>query len=504
MIRHRRLLPTLSLALALALLGAACGDDDGATTVAEEVTEAAEPDEEGGVGATTPAPDDGGEEDPPDDGGEEAAMDGDLGDPDGDGVYVGTGGFEIDTGECPSDWDNTQGITEDSIKLGSSMPQSGPLAGFGLIAVGMESYFDHVNSEGGIDGRTIEFVTKDDSYEAARTVENVDELLTSENVAALVTVLGTPNNLAIVDDMNDSCVPQLLNATGAPTWGDPVNYPWTTGQQIDYATEPAVWAQNILEEFPDGATVAELTFNNDFGAFYEKGFRAAIEGTNLEIVGQEKHDPTAPNLINEITTLASTDADVLLLETSGQFCTQAMDEVAKSSWDPLIYMHAGCASISQFFDPLPAPAGEGVRIVNSYKDVNDPRYADDEFVQFYRETLESQDLDPTQTTYATGWLFALYAEEILKEASALPGGLNRANIILANRMIDYEHPLLLEGVTARMNGLEDAYLIEGGVIQEFFRNDAGEGGYEDVTDVVSLEGEVGAYGTSGLAENYPG
>ncbi len=492
---RRRPWRLLALVLALGLVAAACGDDDD-VDVAPVATDP--PDTEPGEEAPATTSDE------PSDGSADPMDTGELGDPDGDGVYVGPAGFELDTNDCPSDWDNMQGITDDSVTMGISLAQSGPLAGFGLIAVGMEAYFDHLNESGGVEGFTIELESRDDGYEAARTVENVDELINAEEVAGLVTVIGTPNNLAIFDDMNEDCVPQLLNGTGAPQWGDAVEHPWTTGMQLDYATEAALWGEHLQQEFPDGASVAIVTFNNDFGAAYDRGFEAAIEGTNIEIAAQEFHDPTAPNLINEVTTLASTNADVFLIQTSGQFCTQAMDEVAKASWDPLVMMSATCASISQFFEPLTPPAGEGVRLVATFKDVNDPQYADDEFVQFYQETMRAADLDPTQTTYATGWIFAIFFEEIVKNAAALPGGVNRANLVIGNRMLDVEHPLLLDGLTAIMDGAEDAYLIEGGRIDAFVRNDAGEGGFEEVSDLISLEGEVGVYGESGLAESYTG
>ncbi len=498
--RRQRWLRTLALLTCLTLIAAACGDDDDTLDVgdaADEVTDEVDDAADEVVDEVDDAADE------VDDETTGAEASGDLGDPDGDGVYVGTGGFELDTSECPGDWEPAEGITDDSIEIGISLPQSGPFAGFGLIAEGMESYFDWVNSEGGIDGRQIELIVRDDGYEAARTVENVEELITSEGVAAFMGVLGTPNNLAVIDELNEECIPQLLNATGAPNWGDPVQYPWTTGMQIDYGTEAALWATYLQDEFPDGATVGVITFNNDFGAAYDRGFRAAIEGSDIEIVAQEFHDPTAPNLINEVTTLASSEPDVFLIQTSGQFCTQAMDEVAKSSWDPLVLMSGTCAAISQFFEPLTPPAGEGVRLVAYVKDPNDPQYDDDEFVQFFRETVESQGLDPNQTTYATGWLFAIFGEQILRDAAALPGGLNRPNILLANRTLDMDNPLLIDGITAEMSGLEDAYLIEGGQVREFVR-EGGDGGYQDVGEVISLEGEVGAYGTSGLAENYAG
>ena len=117
-----------------------------------------------------------------------------------DGVYKGTGGFELDPADCPEDWDPKQGITDTEIHLFTSLPTSGPLAGFGLLADGMKAYFKYVNDNGGIDGRQIVLDAKDDGYAPDKTKTNVDEALGSSNYAALTTVLGTPNNLAVWDD----------------------------------------------------------------------------------------------------------------------------------------------------------------------------------------------------------------------------------------------------------------------------------------------------------------
>ena len=119
-------------------------------------------------------------------------------------------------------------------------------------------------------------------------------------------------------------MPQLLNGTGAAQWGDVDGHPWTTGMQLDYFTEASLWAKWLETEHPDKKKVAELTFNSDFGQSYHNGFAYAIKGTDIKVVDQENHEPTAPNLDNQFTTLADSGADVLLMETSGAFCTQAM------------------------------------------------------------------------------------------------------------------------------------------------------------------------------------
>ena len=123
-------------------------------------------------------------------------------------------------------------------------------------------------------------------------------------------MLGTPNNLAIWDKTNDECMPQLLNGTGAAQWGDVENHPWTTGMQLDYFTEASLWATWLAKEHPDVTSVAEITYNNDFGQSYHNGFAYAIKGSNIKVVDQETHEATSPNLTNQFTTMAATNAQV--------------------------------------------------------------------------------------------------------------------------------------------------------------------------------------------------
>jgi branched-chain amino acid transport system substrate-binding protein len=413
-----------------------------------------------------------------------------------DGIYTGVGGFEIDPAECPEDWDPMQGITDEEIKLFVSLPTSGPFAGFGLIADGAKSYFQYVNDNGGIDGRNIVLDAKDDGYAPDKTKTNVDEAIQSGEYAALFGVLGTPNNLAVWDNTNDECMPHLLNATGAPQWGDVENHPWTTGMQIDYFTEAQLWAEWLKAEHPDAKSVAMITFNNDFGKLYSSGFKTAIEDTELEVVAEELHEPTAPNLTNQFTSLASTNADVLLIQTSGAFCTQAMSEIEKGGWKPIVIMSGTCASLSQFFQPLidQGLTGEGTYLIQYLRDVNDEANADDPFVQLYHETVTAQGLDSTQSTYATGWVFAWYMTEFLRLASTMEGGLDRGNIMLANRALDKPMPLLYPGITNTMNGMEDAYLNEGGVMNRYEVEDPTRfGTFVQAGDLINNEGELGTY-----------
>jgi branched-chain amino acid transport system substrate-binding protein len=415
-----------------------------------------------------------------------------------DGVYKGTSGFEIDPADCPQDWDPKQGISDTEIKLFTSLPTSGPFAGFGLLADGAKAYFKHINDNGGIDGRSIVVDTKDDGYQPDKTKTNVDEAMGSGNYASLFVTLGTPNNLAVWDATNDECMPQLLNGTGAAQWGDVEGHPWTTGMQLDYFTEASLWAK-WLEANKPKAKVAELTFNSDFGHSYTTGFAFATKGTDIQVVAKQEHEPTAPNLDNQFTTLAASGADVLLLETSGAFCTQAMANVEKqTAWKPLVIMSGTCGSLNQFFKPLidQGLTGRDTQLIQNFKDVNDPALQSDPIVQLYQKVMQEQGLDYKVTTYFTGWIFAWYMADILKNAATYEGGLDRGNIMLAARNIHETSPMLIDGLNSITDGTKDAYLTEGGRMVKYTVTDpTALGSFVQVGDLINLEGQLGTYKT---------
>ena len=411
-----------------------------------------------------------------------------------DKTYAGASNFKLDLSKCPSDWDINQGITASEIKFFTSQPTSGPLAGFGLIADGMRSYFKYA---GPAAGHTIVYENKDDVYQADKTKANVDEAIAGKKYAGLATVIGTPNNLAIWETTGKECMPQLLNGTGAAQWGDVDGHPWTTGMQLDYTTEAILWAEWIKKEFPSGAKVASVTFNNDFGKSYSKGFKIAIKGTKIELLTDELHEATAPNLTNQFTNIEAKNPDVILIQTSGAFCTQAMAEIEKRALKAKVMMSGTCASLSQFFKPLldQGLSGKDTYIIQTYKDVNDPTWADDPFVKLFHETAKAQGLDDKQSTYATGWIFAWYMTEILKLASTYEGGLNRANIMLAARGITETNPLALPGTTTKMDGMNDAYLTEFGKVAQYKVDDPKVlGKFVPQGDVIIKEGGLGTYG----------
>jgi hypothetical protein len=187
---------------------------------------------------------------------------------------------------------------------------------------------------------------------------------------------------------------------------------------------------------------------------------------------------------------------VLLLQTTAVYCTQGMADVEKGSWKPVVIMSETCASLNQFFQPLidQGLTGKDTYLLQGFVDPVDPKNANLPIVKAYQDIMKTAGLDPTKTTYFTGFIFSWYMVEILKEAASYKGGLNRANIMIAARAIQQTNPTLLPGLTSKMDGLKDAYLTEGAQMVQYKVDDPKKlGHFEPAGDMVNLEGKLGTY-----------
>ena len=481
-----------ALFVVFALVASSCGnDDDTPVSEPEPAAPTEAPDE------PAPAPDD--EEEPaPDDEDEPAAApapDDEVEpapapeEPSDPSIVELGGGAVIDIGECPDEWDNYGGGTDTEIRFGSSLPRSGALAGFGTIADGVGLYFDAV---GPIEGRNVVMVARDDGYVPARTVTNVEEMIDVENLLGFAGILGSPNNLAVRDTLNENCIPQLFNLTGLPEWGDPANYPWTTGALMSYATEARVWCQHIADEIGSGATAAVLALGNDAGEAWRVAFNECAPEHGIEIVDEIKHDPQADSVGADVINLAASNADVVVVASSGAFCPQAVATVASLPWEPMMLVANGCQSIALFWVPI-GPLANGVRMVNTQKDVSDSSLADDEWVQFVRESLDAQGIDPEAASHALGYIFGEVLHEVLLDAAGMDGGINRTNVMRAMWQMNFDSRGALGNSPRAMDGANDSYMVEAGRMEELVV-DADGARYVPVSDVISFEGEPGTFG----------
>jgi branched-chain amino acid transport system substrate-binding protein len=489
--------------MAAGLIFAACGSDDSepaATdaptedTTAEEPTEdttAEEPTED--TTAEEPTEDTTAEEPTEEPSGEALALEGDV------EVAAGT---TLTLDDCPDDWDPLQGVSGDEIRIGQTLPQSGALAAFGAIGEGMQIYFDYINATDPIEGKDLVLIAKDDGYEAGRAVANVEEMIDSDDIFAFAHNIGTPINLAIRPLTDEACVPQLFNSSGFPFWGDPANFPWTVGNILNYVTETEIWCADVTDRFGEGATVAALIMNNDFGKTYQQTLNESDACSGIDLVSEQLHDPAGADVTNEMTTLAATGAQVFVAGTTSKFCSQATAVLASTTWRPTTYMSYTCNNLSSFFEPVKdavvtLDADEaGPIMTNSNKVCGDPVYADDPAIQLTEQILADYGNGVTcaDGSYSTGILYGEFLVNVLRSAAALPGGLNRVNLMSAVWNADTTSDLLLGG-TLQLDGVNDAYWTEAAQLQRVVIGDDGGLTFEPTGDLSDFEGQGGSFGS---------
>jgi branched-chain amino acid transport system substrate-binding protein len=357
------------------------------------------------------------------------------------------------------------GITDKQITLGGSYPFSGPASAYRLIADGAQVYFRYLNDKGGVNGRKISFITLDDGYEPPRAVQNARRLIEQEKVFALFNTLGTPNNLAIWDYVNQRKVPHVFVATGASNWGsDVAKHPWTIGWQPNYVTEARVYADYLKEKKPN-AKVAVLYQNDGFGKDLLGGFEKAIEGSGVKVVAKESYEVTDPTITSQMRKLAESGADTFLNITTPKFSALAIATIAKSDWKPLHILNNVGASKTLVLQPVGLENAKGIISATYFKDPDSPDWADDDAMKEYKAGMKkfAPRADPNESFCAYGWAAAATMVEALKNMKEP----TRESLMESVRSIDTEIPLLLPGVDVKMDGESDGYPIEAMQIMEF-------------------------------------
>jgi len=270
------------------------------------------------------------------------------------------------------------GVTDTEIKIGQTMPYSGPVSVYGTIGRAEMAYFDKINAEGGINGRKIKLISLDDGYNPAKTVEQTRKLVEDEGVLLLFGPLGTPTNTAIHKYVNTKQVPHLFPQTGATKWGDPKNFPWTMGGLLlPYQVEGKIYAKYILQNKPD-ARIAVLYQNDDFGKDYVKGFKDGLgEKAARMIVAEASYEVTDPMVDSQIISLKASGADTLFDVTVVRAAIQAIRKVYDIGWKPLHIIRGPGTSVGAVLAPAGLEKSVGLISADAYKDPTDPAWKDD-------------------------------------------------------------------------------------------------------------------------------
>jgi branched-chain amino acid transport system substrate-binding protein len=324
--------------------------------------------------------------------------------------------------------DNAPGVTATEIKIGQTMPYSGPASAYGAIGKGSAAYFKMVNDAGGVNGRKINLVSIDDGYAPPKTVEQTRKLVERDGVAFVFNSVGTPTNSAVQKYLNKKGVPQLFVATGADKWADPKGNKWTIGWQPSYRIEARIYAKYILQNKPD-AKICILYQNDDFGKDYIVGLKEGLGEANVKkIVKEVSYEVTDPTVDSQVVNLKATGCNTLLTAATPKFAAQAIRKIHDVGWKPLHFLTNVSVSLASVITPAGPEKAVGI-ITGAYlKDPNDPAFKDDAGLNEWRAFMKKHmpGADPSDVNYVYAYGVSQTLVQVLKQCG---NDLSRENII---------------------------------------------------------------------------
>ena len=345
------------------------------------------------------------------------------------------------------------GVTSNSILLGNTIAQSGPAAAYGTIANAENAYFTYVNNtQGGVNGRKINFKILDDAYTPANAVTLTKQLVEQDQVFAMFSGLGTQTQTSVRDYLNSKKVPQLFVATGATTFmADYSMHNWTIGWQPPYQGEGRIYAKDVLANHPN-AKIGVLYQNDDYGQDYLKGLTDGLGSSASMIVDKESYDVTAaiPSLAAQLLRLKGHQVDTLFLFTTPGFTIGSLAIVTKIGWTPSqIYLNS--VSNPQVYMGIAKKSGAALQNVTSVgyiKDPTDPQWANDSGMQLYKTVIANCTTCNVNDGFNIyGVAVAYTMVDVLKQAGT---NMTRQNVMnIASSQLNETNPFLLPGVNVK-------------------------------------------------------
>jgi branched-chain amino acid transport system substrate-binding protein len=339
------------------------------------------------------------------------------------------------------------GASATEIRLGQTVPFSGPVSVAGLVGHASLAYFSAVNKAGGINGRQVKLIVLDDGYSPPKTVEATRRLVEDENVLMMYGSVGTPTNAAVEKYLNLKKVPQLFITTGASRFRDPTTFPWTMAFMPGYVAEGRAMARYVLEAVA-APKIAILYQNDDLGKDFRAGFRSGLgdKAASL-IVSEQTFEVADPTVDSQMITAKVSGANVFYFAGTQKAGAEQIRATHKLGWTPL---HLVC-SIASGVEGVLKPAGlenaEGLISTAYAKDPFDPTWVNDADVKAFLdwETANLTEGNPRDSGVVVGYIASFLAAHVLEQAGST---LTRENVLnVATHLHDLRVPMLLPGIT---------------------------------------------------------
>jgi branched-chain amino acid transport system substrate-binding protein len=346
------------------------------------------------------------------------------------------------------------GVTDTEIKIGQTMPYSGPAAAYGPAGFAATAYLRMLNAQSGINGRKVTLISLDNGYAPPKALEGARRLVEQDRVWAIVGNLGTPTTAAIQTYLQQAHVPNLAVLSGASRFNDPARFPWTTPGIQSYRTEGRVYGKYILQSRPE-ARIAVLYQNDDLGKDYLTGLAEGLGARAKEmIVSVVSYEVTDPTIDSQIITLHASGADVLVEFVTPKPASQAIRKVYEIGWHPTHIVSVTGALVSAVLKPAGAEKSAGIITASSGMDPSDPQWSDNSDVKAFHDFMRNfyPDGDPNSILAFLGYSVANVFAEIVRRCG---DNLSREHLVESYTHLENVHlPILLPGITLRTSSTD--------------------------------------------------
>ncbi|MDH2386083.1 ABC transporter substrate-binding protein [Bradyrhizobium sp. CER78] len=309
------------------------------------------------------------------------------------------------------------GATDTEIKIGQTVPFSGPASAYAGIGKTQAAYLKMINDQGGINGRKLNLIQYDDAYSPPKAVEQVRKLVEGDEVLFTFQIIGTPSNAAVQKYLNARKVPQLLASTGASRFSDPQNAPWTIAFNPNYQSEGRIYAKYILANHPN-AKIGIFYQNDDLGRDYITGLKSGLgDKAASMIVAEVSYELTDPTVDSQIVKLKAAGVDLLYDASTPKFAAQAIRKVADLDWHPVHILDINASPVSATLKPAGLDISKGIISTNYGKDPADPQWKDDPGVKAYFAFMDKYypEGDKLNTVNTYGYSTAELLIQVLKQ-----------------------------------------------------------------------------------------
>ena len=338
------------------------------------------------------------------------------------------------------------GVTDTDIKIGQTVPYSGPASAFSSYGRVMTGYFQMLNEKGGINGRKVNLISLDNAFSPPKAIEQTRKLVDDDGVLAEVGTVGTVPNVAVQKYLNQKKVPQVFISAGGRRFNDPQNFPWTVPFYPPFEMEGATFGKFILKNMPN-AKIAVLYQNDDYGKDYLTGLKTGLgSDSTAKIVAEVSYELSCPTVDSEVLKLKASGADTLIYFTTPKFAAQAIKKANELSWKPVQFLASPVNSIQGVLAPAGLENVQGAYTTQFTKQAGDPAWAEDpevkEYISFMKKWVPND--SPNDFIALSGYV---NAQAIAKGLRRCGDNLTRENLLAQATSFNKERVgMLLPGI----------------------------------------------------------